>query len=502
MKLGIDFGTSNTIVSYMENNMPFIMRFHHAGITKELFPTASFYPKNKEQEYHGIEALECAFTGEGTLIRSIKRSLKNYYQGLQFQSGVFERQVNEIVLDFLRNLKKHIVTTHQLSPEEPLEVMITVPANANGAQRSITRECFRQAGFAIAPKILEEPTASAIEFAYSGLSDRLRKQGKPINILVYDLGGGTFDVSLIRIEPDHYAVLATAGIEQLGGDDFDQCLYQMVVEKKALSGLTPLQEKLLLYRCREAKENLANIIDPKYIRIDLEEARISDESVKIRVDEYAERLFPLLIRTLDKIDEVLHSQALQKQGIHGIEDVEKIYLVGGSSQLPLILKLITKKYGQNKVHLSSIPFASIALGACRMNQNKIQGEDILSRTFGVLRVAGPKEYFDPIFEKGARIPVTKRYEIHPIHNIGHYRYMECAEYWNGQPISPRMWSEILFPYDPAWDPDHIPKKEDITQKKFLNNKIIEEFLCDDNGIISVNLHREIDSFAVRNEIWR
>ncbi|MGA1871008.1 MAG: Hsp70 family protein [bacterium] len=502
MKLGIDFGTSNTIVSYMENNMPLVMRFHHAGITKDLFPSASFYSKNKDQGYHGIEALERAFTGEGTLVRSIKRSLKNYYQGLQFQSGKFQREVKGIGLDFLRNLKMHIVTTHHLSPEDPLEVMLTVPANANGAQRSITRECFKEAGFILSPKILEEPTASAIEFSYSGLSERLRKQGKPINILVYDLGGGTFDVSLIRIEPDHYAVLATAGIEQLGGDDFDQILYQMVVEKKALSGLTPLQEKLLLYRCREAKENLANTIDPKYIRIDLEEAHISDESVKMRVDEYSERLLPLLNRTLDKIDEVLYSQALQNQGIQGMEHIEKIYLVGGSSQLPLILKLITKKYGQGKVHLSSIPFASIALGACRMGQQKIQGEDILSRTFGVFRVAGPEEYFDPIFEKGVRIPATKRYEIQPAHNIGHYRYLECAECWNGEPISPRMWSEILFPYDPAWDPNQMPRKEDITKKKFRNNKVIEEFLCDENGIITVNLHREIDSFAVKNEIWR
>ena len=502
MKLGIDYGTSNTVVTDIDNNIPLAIKFNHAGISKDVFPSASFYPKGANESSHGLQALEHAFIMEGTLVRSLKRNLKNYYQGLQYASGDFQYEVKNLLINFLKDLRRNITKNLSLSSGEDLEVVLTVPANSNGAQRSITRECFQEAGFIVSSQILEEPTASAIEFSYSGLSDRLRSKGKPIYVLVYDLGGGTFDVSLIRMEPNHFSVIATAGIEKLGGDDFDHCLYEMIIEKKHLTGLSPLQEKLLLHRCCEAKETLANTIDPKYLRVDLEEARISEESVKIQVEEYYECLMPLVHQTLNKIKEVLESKAVRNEGIKGIKDIEKIYLVGGSSQLPLILKYIQKEYGQEKVHLSSLPFASIALGAARKVQQKVQVEQILSRTFGVMRIGKGTEYFSPIFEKGTKIPARKKFEVFPQHNIGYYRYLECTDYANGQAVSPRMWSEILFPYDPEWNLSKIPSKEDIQLKNFHNNKVIEEFSCDENGIISVNLMREIDSLSVRHEIWR
>ncbi|MEW5802276.1 MAG: Hsp70 family protein [bacterium] len=504
MRIGIDYGTSNTVVSYMDNHTPVVMKFNHAGLTKDVFPSVSFYPEGASEGCHGLEALECAFAGQGTLVRSLKRNLKNYFQGLQLCEETFQRDVKGILVDFLKHLKKTIIQTQHLTDEEELEVLLTVPANANGAQRLITRECFREAGFVVSPRIIDEPTASAIEFSYTGMSERLRgqaNQGNSIYVLVYDLGGGTFDVSLVRIEPERYSVIASAGIEQLGGDDFDQCLYQMVIENKELSGLTPLQEKLLLYRCCEAKESLANIIDPKYLRIDLEEAHIDEGSIRLRVEDYYERLLPLVNQTLSKLEEVLHSKMTQGEGITGLDQVEKIYLVGGGSQLPLILKRVQEKYGREKVHLSSLPFASIALGACHMVQQKMQVEQILSRTFGVIRTAGGREYFDPIFEQGTRIPATKRFEIYPEHNIGYYRYLECAEHRDGQAVSPRMWSEIFFPYDPDWNLSRIPGKGDIQVKRYGVNKVIEEFSCDENGIITVNLIRETDSVSMRYEIW-
>ena len=478
------------------------MKFNHEGISKDTFPTASFYSKEGNKSFYGMQALQYAFTSKGVLIRSLKRSLKNYYRGLEYKSGDFQRDVKSLLVDFLKNLRINILQSQHLSHSEKLEVLLTVPANANGAQRAITRECFNEAGFIISSRILDEPTASAIEFSYSALSDRLRSKAKPIYVVVYDLGGGTFDVSLIRIEAEHYSVIASAGIEQLGGDDFDQCLYNMVVEHKELTGLTPLQKTLLLHRCREAKENLANIIDPKYIRIDLEEARICDESVKLRIEDFYERLIPFINRTLYKIEEILQSKAVKAEGIAGIQDIEKIYLVGGSSQLPLLLKRVQEKYGLQKVHLSSLPFASIALGASRMVQQKMHVDQILNRTFGVMRISDGKEYFAPIFEKGTKIPVDKRIEIYPTHNIGHYRYLECTDYYNNMPISPRMWSEIFFPYDPKWNLSDIPTKDDIKDIYLDNNKVIEEFSCDENGIITVNMIRQIDSISIKQEIWK
>lgn len=267
--------------------------------------------------------------------------------------------------------------------------------------------------------------------------------------------------------------------------------------------MSPLQEKLLLHRCCEAKESLANIIDPKYLRIDLEEAHVGEGAIRLRVEEYYERVLPLVNQTLGKLEEVLRSPGVQAEGISSLEQIEKIYLVGGSSQLPLILKRVQGKYGQDKVHLSSLPFASIALGACHMAQQNIQVEQVLNRTFGVIRTAAGKEYFDPIFEKGTRIPTVKRFEIYPEHNIGYYRYLECAEHRNGQAVAPRMWSEIFFPYDPAWNLSRTPQQSDIEVKHYgMNrNRVIEEFSCDENGIITVNLIREADSVSMNYEIW-
>lgn len=503
MKLGIDFGTTNTVISYLENNFPVIMRFNYAGLTKDVFPSVSFYASGMDKGVHGSQALEYAFSSlNGTLVRSLKRSLKNYFDGQLFSSGDFQAEEKKLLINFLKSLKEQINQSLYLSPDEEIEALLTVPANSNGAQRAITRECFQAAGFSVFPTILEEPTASAIEFSFSTVSERLRAQKNPLYVLVYDLGGGTFDVSLIRIEQNNYSVVATSGIEQLGGDDFDHLLFQMILEQKELSGLTPLQEKLLLHRCCEAKQTLANTIDPKYLKIDLEEAHICNDAVKLKVEEYYERILPLVNQTLYKIEEVLQSEAVKATGIQGIEQIEKIYLVGGSSQLPLVLRRVQEKYGRDKVYLSSLPFGSIALGACRMVQQDLQIEPILSRTFGVMRVVEGGEYFDPIFEKGTKIPTAKRFEIYPQHNIGHYRYLECSDYQQGQLISPRLWSEIFFPYDPEWDLSSIPSKEHIQSKRYAYNPVIEEFACDENGIISVRLHRQIDSLSVRHEIWK
>jgi len=502
MKIGLDFGTSNTVVAYLENRTPAVMKFTYGGVVRDVFPSVSFYPHGEARGVHGLEALECAFRKPGTLIRSLKRSLRNYYPGLQIQEGEFKWEVKDLLVDFLKILRETIVSTQHLGSEE-LEALLTVPANANGAQRFVTRQAFREAGFTVLPRMIDEPTASAIEFSYSGLSDRLSVRGKPVYVLVYDLGGGTFDVSLVRIEPQRYTVIASAGIERLGGDDFDRCLYQMVIESRQLQALSPLQEKLLLHRCCEAKESLSNIIDPKYVRIDLEEARIGEGAVRLRVEDYYERILPLVNQTLLKLEEVLHSEAARAEGISSLAQIEKIYLVGGSSRLPLILRRVQEKYGQDKVHLSSLPFASIALGACHMAQEKIEVEQVLSRTFGVIRTCGGREYFDPIFEKGTKIPAVKRFEISPEHNIGHYRYLECVEHRDGQAISPRMWSEIFFPYDPDWDLSRLPQPADIEIKQYGpgGSKVIEEFSCDENGLITVNLIRQADSLSIKYEIW-
>lgn len=189
---------------------------------------------------------------------------------------------------------------------EPLEAMIGVPANANSNQRFLTEEAALEAGFSILG-VVNEPSAAAIEFAYRNSAERKNRAGS--GLLVYDLGGGTFDVSLVVMGETEHAVKASDGIPNLGGDDFDEILAALVLETAGhRDSLNPHEKRRLLDECREKKESLNP--NTRKVTIDLERVRSGWQEVTIPVDTYYERCRPLIESTREMVEKLLaaHSE--------------------------------------------------------------------------------------------------------------------------------------------------------------------------------------------------
>ena len=237
-RLGIDFGTTNTVVAIYDRGLFSIV--HHKAKTRagtviqEVFPSAILIEKSSDRKWFGLEAdrrfAQLGPSAKCVFIPSLKRQLRNYAEGRKVAAGdrggdgmkrrgsVPEPAIEpgELLTGFLRVLAESIRQSRSLAPDEPMETVITWPANANGAQRHITRQAFREAGFQVI-NTLNEPTASAIELAdclTAGPSKK--KNAEPAAVAVFDLGGGTFDASVVWVDGQDFHVLASAGIEDLG----------------------------------------------------------------------------------------------------------------------------------------------------------------------------------------------------------------------------------------------------------------------------------------------
>ena len=159
----------------------------------------------------------------------------------------------ELLAAFRQQLRQ--ASTLSIDRAEPLEAMIGVPANANSSQRFLTAEAFRAAGFSQVLGMINEPSAASVEFGHGEFA---RRKGQPRkSLLVYDLGGGTFDASLVEIEDDAHIVVASAGLADLGGDDFDEILAGLALDAAGRTGerdsLSDAEQFRLLEECRERK---------------------------------------------------------------------------------------------------------------------------------------------------------------------------------------------------------------------------------------------------------
>jgi molecular chaperone DnaK len=180
--------------------------------------------------------------------------------------------------------------------------------------------------------------------------------------------------------------------------------------------------------------------------------------------------------------------------------LDAIYLVGGSSRLPLISRLLAARFPGLRLVMTDKPFTASAMGAAIHSTDRVTLHDILSRHFGVIRLAdgGRREVFAPIFHAGTPLPprgaapVERRVEYTPRHNIGHLRYLECtAVDETGRPaLGVRPWSDVLFPYDPAIPVDERVTPGDVRDRDDLaGTAVCETYACDGDGVISVRFNR-------------
>ena len=532
-RIGIDFGTTNTKAVIHDRGL-FSVVLHQAQTTagtiaQEVFPSAILIDKESGRRWFGLEAdrhsTELGVSSGLVIVSSLKRQLRNYAEGkvvtLEVDDvGTDTQQTNltfgiaALLTEFLKALAHSIRHSQMLTNGEPLEAVITWPANANGAQRYITRTCFREAGFQVIDT-LNEPTAAAIELAdYLTAGQGKKTQVEPYAVAVFDLGGGTFDASVVWIDGEDFRVLASAGIEELGGDDFDKVLLEMFLAKLKLPSETvsPLIRYALLQHARSQKESISTGV-VKSLFLHPRDFRLKGQPVSIPVDAYRERIRPLLKPAVSTLRGIIQSVSAKEVRLDIDSESLIIYLVGGSSKLPFVAEIISEAFPNSRVMLSDKPFRSIALGAAICAADRVTYRDVFARHFGLIRLKdhGRMETFDAIFPSGTPIPrrgeppIEKVVWYAPAHNIGHLRYLECTSIGpDGMPSDGvRAWSDILFPYDPAyplWAP--VSQNDIIRTDLFSNLAVCEIYRCDCDGVITVELQNLARQESRRYEIYR
>ncbi len=447
----------------------------------------------------GLEALRVSQDPAWSVLRSFKRLLsgEGAAPGRTVELGGDSFRVIDLLAEYLRALRTAILESSSARRTSgAVSVVVGTPANAHGTQRFLTIEAFRRAGFDVVAMI-NEPSAAGFEYTHryrATLTSRRR------DVIVYDLGGGTFDASRIRTEGRHHTVLRTAGINQLGGDDFDARLAVMVLDAlgREHEDLDDGTVRTLLDRCRTAKEQLNP--NSRRIAIELDGLALPGETrteITLAASEYYAACDALIEQSVAATDPLLALDADDRDAEGTAYDVAGLYVVGGASALPAVGRKLRERYG-SRVHRSPYPFASTAIGlAVALDSDEgFEVSDQLSRHFGVFREGehGQAVTFDAILRADTRVPssrelaVLHRRRYRPAHNIGHFRFAEVSAVDDaGHPhgeITP--YGDILFPFDRELRARGDELSRVAVQRTPGEGPVIEEqYSVDPNGIVHV-----------------
>ncbi len=493
MPLGVDFGTTRTIVAFGDRgNYPVVAFTDEEGDAHEFFP--SLVAQAGDELVYGFAALAAARDG-APLVRSFKRALADPATNphTRIRIGSLDVPLLDVLTGFCTALRAALVTGSN-APVETVgdrpAIVVSVPAHAHGAQRFLTLEAFRRAGFEVV-SMINEPSAAGFEFTH--------RQARAVTsrrnlVLVYDLGGGTFDASVVQVEGTTHEVLASLGINRLGGDDIDEVLAELVLRTAEIpvGSLSDTEVATLLEECRDAKERLT----PQTRRLGVD---VAGQLVTIPVDTFYTAATPLIERTVEVMSPLV--AALGDEAAD-LGPVAGIYLVGGSSGLPLVPRLLRARYGR-RVHRSPYPAASTAIGLAIAGDTEAGYSltDRLSRGFGVFREldGGRAIGFDPIFSPdlvvrpGERVSAHRRYRA--AHNVGWFRFVEYASV--DEHFEPRgdltPFAEVLFPFQRDLQGHDEVRLGGIPVRRRESGPLVEElYTVDEHGIIEVLL-RDLDT---------
>jgi molecular chaperone DnaK len=501
MKLGIDFGTTRTAVAIPDRgNYPLVSFQSDNGSVQPWYP--GLIAVRGDSWVFGLEALDRLFDPDWTILRSLKRHLMQCGPDSPILVGDIHCSTLELIVRYLDQLRQDLYNRSNLEipPTESLEALISVPANANSNQRFITIEAFRQSGFRVIG-VINEPSAAGIEYSHRYGA----RSGQKDYLVVYDLGGGTFDTSVIQLAGQNYEVLVDEGIAQLGGDDFDDLLLEVVLDQLDIRlELTPVARKHFLEECRRQKEALHP--NTKRITIDLSTAG-SFEQITVAADQFYHRCTPLIEQTIAAVERAV-ARGGENAGFEW-KEVAAIYVVGGASDLPVVARTLRDRYGR-RVRRSPYPSGATAIGLA-IAADAAGGfalQERFARYFGVWREAdaGKHVTFDPIFPKGTALPrrgeeplvCTRTYN--PAHNIAHMRYLECGRLDEaGEPCSDLTpWDEIFFAVDPALQDKPSFDHSDVRRTPKFKERVIEErYTCNKNGVIQVTIADRMSGYERR-----
>jgi molecular chaperone DnaK (HSP70) len=506
MRLGIDFGTTRTVVAAAVSGRYPVAVFETAQGFSEFVPGLAV--RDGARLELGFEARDGLAGRADTIVRSIKREVGARPPDDRLGEIGLDRTALELATDYLGRLKRLLFeqSNLDLEPDEPLEAMIAVPANAGTSQRYLTVEAFQRAGFRVLG-MLNEPTAAAIEYAHNHLGV-LGKRSPKRYVVVYDLGGGTFDTSAVSLVDRRFDLLATEGIGRLGGEDFDECILDLALDElgKQQRMLDPVTRARLLECCREAKEAL--VPANRKLVVDFGAALPGAACVGLDMSDVNAACEPLVERTLELLERIL-----ERVREHGIDpanprELGGVYLVGGATAFPLVGRLLRERY-KRKVLVAPQPHAATAVGLAMAADPRagVLVREAVTRHFGVWREgeAGRDKVFDPILLKGVLpegevpgIEIERAYR--PVHAVGRLRFLECTELGaDGQPhgdLTP--WCDILFPYDPALaergDLAHVPPEQRLPDP---GEEIVERYRYGKDGSISIAIENRTRGYSRR-----
>ncbi|MCL5670630.1 MAG: Hsp70 family protein [Acidobacteria bacterium] len=513
MKLGIDFGTTRIVVAFVDRgNYPVVAFETPDGSACEWFPPLVAVEGGARR--YGWEAWAAQEESGWTVVRSLKKAMDVAGPDTLVQIAG-EKIPMQVLLHELASALRVSLLEHSTLPvsgDEALDVMLGVPANANSNQRFLTAETFRQAGFNVLG-LLNEPSAASIEFGHQKrTSQQFRER---MRILVYDLGGGTFDASLVELDEREHVVISSEGIPTLGGDDFDEVLAGLALEAAEISAaeqdsLSQAELFRLHEECRQKKEGLHP--NTRRIVIDLGNVSAGWPQVTVMASDFYDRCRPLVEETLHATEDLLeahgHSAGGANPGQSHAADapLEALYVTGGGSELPLVARMLRELFGR-RVRRSAYTRAATAIGLA-IQADATAGyvlRDKFTRHFGVWREAegGRHIVFDPLFTKGTLLPGpsdpplvnSRRYA--PVHNIGHFRYLECSHLTEeGRPAGDiTIWDDIRFPFDPALqhnaDLDRVPV---VHLNHGIERQAEESYSCDRGGAVTVTIANILDGY--------
>jgi len=495
VRLGIDFGTTHTVVALVDRGNTPVVSFEGGDFVPSL---VALEEATGERRY-GWEAFAVRHEPGWTVIRSLKRLLDGAGPETEIAIGSWRLSLLDLTSGFFSALHRELVERSNagLTADEALHAAVSVPANATTAQRFLTLEAFKAGGFAV-EALLNEPSAAGFEYAHR----YRRADPKREYLVVYDLGGGTFDASLLRMTGKTNEVVATNGVRRLGGDDFDEAILGLVLDRASAGTLagTPAGEAraLLLEECVRQKESLS----PNTRRVLVDLAAIGKEPLVIPVDEIYAACAPLVERSLEAVEPLLAGP--EGGGAILWSDIAGLYVVGGGALFPLVTRVLKERFGEKRVRRSPHPFAATAMGLAVFLDREAGWalSDKLSRHFGVFREsdAGTDVVFDAIFPKGtalpgagaARVTVVRRYRA--AHNVGHFRFLECTRLMGGRPdgdVTP--WDEVLFPFERPLRGRALSTAD--VKRRADGPEVVETYTLGSEGAVSVTVTDTSDGFT-------
>ena len=341
--IGIDLGTTNSCVAVLEGGSATVIPNPEGNRT-----TPSVVSVKKGERIVGDAAKRQALTNKDT-VSSIKR-LMGTSEKVELDGKKYTpEEISAMILSYMKDYAEKYLG------EKVTKAVITVPAYFNDSQRQATKNAGKIAGLDV-ERIINEPTAAALAFG-------LDKQDKNQTVLVYDLGGGTFDVSILELGDGIFEVKSTAGNNKLGGDDFDKCLMDYIVsEFKKENGIDLTKDKLAMQRLKEvaekAKKDLSGMTSTQISAPFISQGEDGPLHIDMTITraKFEELIHDLVQSTLEPVRKALKDAKLDKK------DIDKVILVGGSTRIPCVQELVEKELGQKPSHEVN-PDEVVAMGA-------------------------------------------------------------------------------------------------------------------------------------------